>query len=304
MLEATGLEQTPASVLRALEGQVQAAFRTGRLGSLRLLRVPHGPCLFRLPEYDADVTAQRVASFATVPEFTQYRTAFDAYTAALERADIAMWPTIIMSLPSDDGSVTAYALQAGVPTASRLSKVRAMDDPDEILAVGNRLCDHIEDLVSDEVGLDASLDHWALVDDRLYYLAAATPRLRTSPGGDAMQLELFVGSLPGVVQGFARRNVAADLFEPFYSVRSVLLTLLARRHEPEDHGRFEPWLDLVNARTNTPLTEAEVRAAAADEAKRTRWIQRMRRLNATFQRVVRRRPYTHFFADGDAPAPK
>lgn len=304
MLAVSALEQIPVASLEALEGHVQAAFRTGRLGPLKPFRVPHGACIFRLPGREGEVTAQRIASFDTVAQFTRYRTAFDSYAGALDRAGITLWPTAIVALKHEGGTATAYALQPEVPEEARLSHIAAACDPDELLSLGNRLCDHVEDVVNDDVGLDATLAHWALVDDELYYLAAATPRLKSAEGGDAMQLAFFVASLPGLVQGFAQRNVVADLFEPFYSVRSVLLTLLCRRPHPEDRARLELWLDMVNARTGTPITVPEVDSAADDEAKRTRWITRMRRLNAAFQRLVLRRPYPHFFVDGDAPEPK
>lgn len=287
MIEHTELEQVERSVGLALERADAGGLRVLGYGEISLVLgwpgdVPRWACK-RLPPFPDASAADRFVSV------------LDRYLAELDARGVHVVETATDRIPLPGGRIALYCVQPVVPSEA-LGPVIVADGSgaEELLRA---IVDTALAVVDDRVGLDAQLSNWATVDGRLTYFDVTTPLLRTPDGESELDTTVFLASLPWLLRAPVRRFVLPDIIGRYHAPRTVVLDLAANLVKERLDAWIPAVLDAAGDRVTPRLTETEVRADYRSDARTWDLLQRVRRVDRTWQRGIRRRPYPFLLPD-------
>lgn len=275
--------------LEALERDVVAAL--DRADPSRLTLLGEGEISLVLAGgRDGSWACKRLPPFRTSAAANRYAAAVERYVEELERRSIAVVDTTVRRLTGAGGSTVLYCVQPVLPP-STLAVAVARRDPELGRSVLERVVDLVLGAVDDRFGLDAQLSNWALVDGAVVYLDVTTPLLRDETGTDELDTDVFLASLPWLLRPVVRRFVAPGIVDRYHQPRVVVLDLAANLlRERLDH-LVPAVVEACTGRVTPALSDDEIRRDRRLDAVTWGALQTVRRLDRTWQRRVRRRPY-------------
>ena len=277
--------------LDALEIAVQHSLATGDDSALHILGYGEISSVVAWPRADGPWACKRLPVFDPPERFDAYRLVFERYLDALTERGITMHETRLELTTTADGRLAGYCIQPALPAAMLAPALLRHAEPDQGAALLGEIIEHIATVACPTIGLDAHLSNWARHEGRLVYFDVTTPLLRDDHGRDLLDTELFLASLPAALRPLVRRFLLEDILEPYFTPRSSALDLLANLHR-ETLGSWVPiGVELANERLGTDISVAEANRHYHRDARMWRLLQQLRRLDRSWQRHVRRRPY-------------
>lgn len=275
-----------------LERLVEHALASGDETALHVLGYGEITSVLAWPEADGPWACKRLPVFDSADRLADFRARFGQYVATLQSDGVNVHDSRIEIVPTEAGTV-AYIVQPTLePNALGPAALRGSSETDG-RALLSAIIDHIAAVVSPTVGLDAQLANWGFVDDELVYFDISTPMLRDESGRDLLDTELFLTSLPPFLRPVVRKFLLGSILDQFFEPRAAALDLAANLYKE----RLGEWVPIVFELANERLRPE--RSLTIEEAKRYYrrdmrvWgmLQTTRRLDRTWQRKVRRRPY-------------
>ena len=278
-----------AADLEALERDVLTALAAADPSELTLLGEGEISLVLAGGE-DRSWACKRLPPFATPERADRYATTIERYLDELTRRGIDVVDTTVRRITGDDGRTVLYCVQPVLPTDA-LGVTLARRDPE----LGRELLERIVDLilgsVDERFGLDAQLSNWALVDGRPTHLDVTTPLLRTDDGVPLLDTDVFLASLPWLLRPAVRRFVVPGIIDRYHDPRVVVLDLAANLlRERLDH-LVPVVVSAADGRIVPPLDDRTIRRDRRLDAVTWGALQAVRRVDRTWQRRVRRRPY-------------
>lgn len=279
-----------AGELAEVERLVRVALRGGDDAQLRMLAWGEiGPVL----GWPADAPAfalKRLPPFGSRAGADALAATLADYVAALAARGLACVPSDVRVIDAADG-VVGWVVQPLLPAAGLGPEVLRGADP----AAGHPLLDAVLEadlaIPGPRLALDGQLSNFAWDGERPLYLDVTTPLLFDDHGQLRMDMDLLLASLPAALRPAVRRWVVPDLLRRYRDPRSVVLDLLGNLLKE----RLDPWVPVALARVGgrlpEPISEAEVRRAYRSDARLWEVLLRLRRLDRSWQRSVRRREY-------------
>jgi uncharacterized protein DUF6206 len=276
--------------LEAVDCAVEAAVRAGEAGPLRVLGYGEITLVLGWPSERPTVAVKRLPVFNDRDQLTRYRALLHGYISELERRGIGVLPTELRSTDAERPHV--YLVQPLVQRDQMLNRILAAaeTEPERGAALLGRVVDAVVDTVDHRVGLDAQVANWAVDGERLSCLDLSTPLMRSLDGQDRLDLDLFLSIYPWALRP-ALRRIAHDIMGQYHEPREVIVDVASNLVKE----RLERWLpallEAANERVERPITEHEVRKYFARDKQLWLLMQRLRRADRAWQRLVRRRPY-------------
>ncbi|MCG8459064.1 MAG: DUF6206 family protein [Holophagales bacterium] len=277
-----------AEDLAGLDERVVRLLRTGELGGLEVIGAGQMTCVLAW----RDRACKRLPPFADPEQLNAYRGLLEDYLEALDRAGVVTLDTSLVSLPSAGGHV-AYLVQPRVRAGLGLPAWIRGVEHDRGMAAMHRVLDMTSACLGSGAGIDATLQNWAVLDDRPVFLDVSTPMLRDAQGRDRLDPELFLGALPPMVRGGFRRFLVPYLFARHFDLRSVCLNLVGELETCAMVEHTDEVLSLVNQRLETPISASEVRRHRRSERVLWRTVRVLRRVERLWSRHVLRSPSHH-----------
>jgi hypothetical protein len=278
-------------VLEGLEERVVQALESGDASRLEVLGYGEISPVLALRIEGGGAACKRLPPFPDDRAFDAYRSAFEAQLEAFAAGGVPVLPTALRRVSRPGARPVAYCVQPLVEREA-LVPVRMAGEPE---TWGTDRVAKIIDVVLGYVrptrGLDAQLSNWVVVDGRLGYVDVTTPLLRDERGRERLDVDVFLASLPWAVRGLARRFAVRGILDAYYSPRGVVRDLLANLVKEGLAGRLPALTAVVAQRVEPPVSVEEIRRHYARDARTWHLLQRLRRLDRTWQRHVRRRPY-------------
>ena len=281
---------TPAE-LAAVDAAIERALATGDESGLEILGYGEISTVVAWPTGSGPQCAKRLPLFPDRAAFEAYAACVATYLERLAAAGIEPLPTEVQGLDRPGGAVAGYCVQRVQPAGALLHRALGELPRDAAVGVFEDLLDLVEHTVSPRLGLDGQVSNWVLEGRRLLYLDVSTPLMRDGEGREALDVELFLASLPWALRGVVRRFLLARILGTYYRARSVILDLLGNLHKERLDHLVEPFLERANARLEPPITPNEVLAYYREDARMWELLQRLRRLDRAWQRKVRGRTY-------------
>ena len=281
--------------LQALEVAVSGAFRHGSTSGLEILGYGEISTVFASRGETGAWACKRLPAFADRDAWKAYQQCLDAYIAALGNCGVRVVDSRFETTPDSRGNVAVYCFQPLLTPAQMAHRVVVEAERKQAEAVFAGILDHIFDVVSPVLGLDAQLSNWAMIDGKLLYLDLSTPLMRTSQGQERLDVALYLASMPWALRALARRYLIEGVVARYYEARLVVLDLIANL--PEDGlDDWTPWLlqaadTRLVARGLPPLSTLELARHREIDARNFVLTQRLRGMQQWWQRRVRGQPY-------------
>ena len=272
--------------LEALETRVAAVLDGEPSPELDVLGYGEISTVLRVDGHDGPVAAKRLPVM-TRDQLSAYRAVLDAYVAGLADRGVETLPSEIHSVGDDP--VIPYCVQPLHPRL--LVNELTTADASTIESFAGQLALLVAEAADGTLGIDAQLSNWAVAGDRLVYFDVTTPLLRTDTGEERTDLDLFIASLPWLLQGTVRRLLLGEILSHYYSPRPALLDAIANLHKERLPHVVEPLLDAANQVVEPVITPGEVTRYYKSDARMWGLLQRLRRADRWWQRTVRRRRY-------------
>ncbi len=277
--------------LAAVDTAIERALATGDETGLEILGYGEISTVVAWPAAGGARAAKRLPIFPDRAAFEAYAACVERYLAGLASAGIETLPTAVQALVRPGGTVAGYCIQMVHPPENLLHRALGRLEIPGALDVLHGLFDRILAAVTPRLGLDGQVSNWILGDGRLLYLDVSTPLMRDGRGREALDVGLFLASLPWALRGLVRRFMLGKILDKYYEPRGVILDLLGNLHKERLAHLVEPALEVVNPRLAEPITTGEVLAYYREDARMWELLQRLRRLDRAWQRRVRRRTY-------------
>lgn len=276
--------------LADLEDEVDAALRTGDISRLRVLGWGEISLVLGSPAADPKWACKRLPPFGSAADAERYAAIIVRYIAELERRGVAVAPTEMRQVVRDGGSTVLFCIQP-VVRADSLAVNIARAHPEKADGLLGEIVATVFSVVDAEVGLDAQLSNWSIVDGRLTYLDITTPMMRRADGTTELDSKVFLTSMPWLLRAPVRRFVVPDILARYHGQRTVVLDLAANLLKERLDTLIPAVLAAAEGRVDPPLTEAEVRRDYRRDARTWSWLQTIRRADRMWQTKVRRRTY-------------
>jgi hypothetical protein len=281
--------------LAPLERMVEHALDTRDQRALHVLGYGEITSVLAWPDADGPWACKRMPGFDSPERFEAFRSSFDTYVNALQRAGITVPESRIEALPSVDGRLTAYVVQPVLPADALAPEVLRRAPEADGLALIDSVIDRVLAVASPTVGLDAQISNWARVDGELVYFDLTTPLLRDEHGRDLLDTELIVASLPAPMRPLVRKFLVRSILDQFFDSRAIVLDLSANLFK-ERLGTWVPTVVTVaneRLRPDPPLTTDEARRYYRRDMRVWGLLQTARRGDRIWQQRLRRRHYRY-----------
>lgn len=279
------------SDLRELDGQVEQALASDAEEELAVLGYGEISLVLGWPAGHARFACKRLPPFPSPQRFAAYREALEDYLGALGTAGVRVVETTMRGVERNDGTVAGYVVQPVLPQEELAPEILRRSDP----GAGHPLVEAVvataADTVSPTVGLDSQLANWTWDGAGLTYLDVSTPLIWSPDGRVRLDMDLLAQAYPAILRWPLRRFVAPGILDTYRDLRKVYLDLTGNLLKE----RLEPWLplflDRLNRRISKPLAEQEVHRYYRSDARLWSALLRIRKLDRSWRRRIRRRPY-------------
>jgi hypothetical protein len=277
--------------LRYLDDAVRHALASGDESALHVLGYGEISSVVAWPDANGPHACKRLPRFDDREHFEDYRTLFDEYVTALRGTGVVVHESHLATVDQPDGRVVAYCVQPVLPRGVLAPALLRTADEARCREVLTTVVDHIATTVQPTLGIDAQLSNWAAAGGGLVYLDVTTPLLRDGDGKDRLDTELFMASLPALFRPIVRRFLLDSILDPYYSPRRAALDVTGNLRKEGLDAHVPTAVAVANERLAIDLTVEEVEAHYRRDARLWSILQRARRVDRTWQRHVRRRPY-------------
>ena len=275
--------------LAALDASVAAAIARGSPAGLRVLGFGEITLTLGWPPDLPALAAKRLPVLGQRPAAEAYAALVASYGTALRERGVGVVDTVVRLLEAPDG-VHAYLLQPVVPRERILTAALESAPPQRAGALLERLVDAICASVDARLGLDAQPSNWAVEGDRIALFDVSTPLLRSDDGQDLLDMALFASIYPAALRPLLRR-VAHQIAAQYHDPRVVLVDAASNLHRERLDRCVPMLLRAAEQRIAPAVTEPEVLRYFRRDRRLWLLLQRLRRLDRSWQRAVRRRPY-------------
>lgn len=275
--------------LLALDEQVRAALTSGGSDGLDVLGFGEVSLVVGLSQDGHRYACKRLPPMDSVRVFDRYVATLQDYIALLSRT-LTVQQTWTWHR-TNEKDVTAYCVQEELPAERLLPTLMRARSEAYAAQTIERLVDAIRRTITPTLGLDAQVSNWADLDGDLVYLDVTTPLLKDSDGREQTDMGLFCASLPAPLRLPARAGVVPRIIRKYYEPRGAVLDLLGNLYKEGLGGHVPTLVRVANAHVSPRLSEEEVRAYYAEDARTWAVLQALRRMDRAWTRRVLRRQY-------------
>jgi hypothetical protein len=280
--------------IRELDRTVEEALASGEQGGLQVLGSGEISLVLGWPAAEPAFACKRLPAFPDRTRFAAYERTLADYVRALGAAGVDVVDTAFMPVEHGDGSVIGYAVQPVLPAETLVPRILAAAGPGDGHPVVEAIVARIRAVVSPHLGIDAQLSNWTWEEGgRLRYLDVTTPMLWSQDGRPLLDIELLTLPLPAILRPPIRRFLGPRILDGYRDLRGVMSDLCGNLLKE----RLDPWVPVflgsIEGALDPPMSEEEVRRYYRSDARLWEFLLRLRRLDRTWHRRVRRRAYPY-----------
>ena len=278
--------------LHVLDEAIAAALERGTGDGLTILGYGEISAVVKWPTHTGDIASKRLPIFPSVASYLSYRESLFGYLMALSRSGIVVVDTELHGIELGDGRVIGHCIQPVLDSERLAVVVFSRVGEQQRAVLFRRLMDRIEGFVDDFHGLDAQLSNWVISPQGVCrYLDVSTPMLRDESGTERLDADVFLASLPFVMRPVIKHFFLRGILGKYYTFRGNVVDMIANLYKERLEHLIEPLLMLANERVSPAITTAELRAYYKDDARTWAFVQRLRRIDRSWQRRVRGKAY-------------
>jgi len=283
--------QPTAESLAELERRVDDALRRGDESGLTVLGYGEITTVLAWPDPSGPWACKRLPVFDDRARFDAYAEVFHDYLAGVRAAGTAVVDSRLHTVERPDGRLAAYCVQPALAPAALARNALAAADPVEGRDLLRRIVRRAAATITPTVGLDGQLTNWGLVDGEVALLDVTTPFLRDGRGDVRLDLDLFLAALPAALRWPTKKLLVTSILARYFDVRTTVLDLAANLRLAGLPSWVPAMVEVANEELGLDLTDEEVARYYRSDARLWAFMLWVRRVDRSWQRRVRRRPY-------------
>ncbi len=263
------MSDVPASAidLDEVEAAIATAIRGGGIRSLRLLGHGEISIVLAWPQTEPTVALKRVPPFRNASEAQRYVDVCNGFFDTLREADVAIWPTELLTLVRADGRAVVYHRQPIADVAQLGSNVLRNAAPadshpmlDAIVEAAARVC-------SPEVGFDVQVANWLWDGTTATQLDFTSPFTLTSSRKDiTYDARAFLQEYPLVVRPYLKRELTT-IIRRYTTAEGALADMVSNMLKEGLDAWVDPALASINQRLGTTVHRETAQGMLDDDRK-------------------------------------
>lgn len=243
-----------AADLEQLEDQVQRALAERDTSNLEVIGFGEFSVALGL----GDRVAKRAPSF-TRAEFAHYRAIVTDYIDHLAQSGVPTTPTTLEAVPKDNGEVVGYLVQPRHAKESVGGSLLRSTTPDAEHPLIVQIGEHIARGFAPNVGIDAQVTNWSLIDGRAELFDFGTPIWLGDDDMPKLDMAPFLRAMPAPTR-WPIRLAMTDLMKRFIDPRAVLIDAVGGLLREELDEWVDPAISTWSRQLGSPISVAEAQA--------------------------------------------
>jgi hypothetical protein len=252
--------------LHEVEASIAAAIRGNGINSLRLLGHGEISIVLAWPQAAPRVALKRVPPFRNAVEATRYVAACNGFFATLQRADVAVWPTELLTVERPDGTAVVYHQQPIADVAQLGSNVLRAAEPaashpllDAIIDAAGRVC-------GPTVGFDVQLANWLWDGTTATQLDFTSPFTLTESRKDiTYDSHAFLQEYPLLLRPYLKRELT-KLIQRYTTAEGALADMVSNMLKEGLDEWVDPAIATINQRLGLTLRRETAQKMLEEDA--------------------------------------
>jgi len=242
--------------LHVVESAIAAAIRGDGINSLRLLGHGEISIVLAWPQFEPTVALKRVPPFRNAAEAQRYVDVCHGFFDTLRTADVAIWPTELLTLVRPDGKAVVYHRQPIADTTQLGSNVLRNATPVESHAMLDAIADATARVCSPTVGFDVQVANWLWDGTTATQLDFTSPFTLTSNRKDiTYDSHAFLQEYPLLLRPYLKRELT-KLIQRYTTAEGALADMVSNMLKEGLDAWVDPAIASINQRLGTNLQRA------------------------------------------------
>ena len=234
---------------------------------------------------------KRLPLFSSKERAEYFAALFGEYIGALNERGIDVIDSRLQLMEGADGAQIVYCVQPLLDGSGLGPVIFARLDADKRNALFADIVTRVKGCVDAKIGVDGQLSNWAVVDDRPVYIDITTPMMRDAEGNERLDWGVHLAALPWLLRAPVRWFLLKSLTSAYYDPRLIVVDFLANLYKENMGDHVEELAGIASDILGQSVTERDAAKYYRSNARTYAFLLRVRRMDRTWQRRVRRRPY-------------
>lgn len=250
--------------LHEVETAIAAAIRGGGIAGLRLLGHGEISIVLAWPQAEPTVALKRVPPFRNAAEARRYVDACQGFFDTMREANVAIWPTELLTLVRADGKAVVYHRQPIADAAQLGSNVLRNATPADSHPLLDAIADAASRVCGPTVGFDVQLANWLWDGTTATQLDFTSPFTLT-PGGKDITYDshAFLQEYPVLMRPYLKRELT-KIIRRYTTAEGALADMVSNMLKEGLDVWVDPAIATINQRLGTTL-QREAAQAMLDE---------------------------------------
>ncbi len=239
--------------LHQVETAIAAAIRGGGVNSLRLLGHGEISIVLGWPQTEPTIALKRVPPFRDATAARQYVDVCHGFFDMLREADVAIWPTELLTLSRADGKAVVYHRQPIADTTQLGSNVLRNAPPAESHPLLDAIVEAAARVCGPTVGFDVQLANWLWDGTAATQLDFTSPFTLTASRKDiTYDAHAFLQEYPLALRPYLKRELTS-IIQRYTTAEGALADMVSNMLKEGLDTWVDPAIATINQRLGTTL---------------------------------------------------
>ena len=253
--------------LHEVESAIAAAICGGGINSLRLLGHGEVSIVLAWPQASPTVALKRVPPFRNEVDADHYISVCHGFFDTLRAADVAVWPTELLTLVRADGRAVVYHRQPIADTSQLGSNVLRAAYPAASHPLLDAIVDAAGQVCGPTVGFDVQLANWLWDGSTATQLDFTSPFVLTPNRKDmTYDAHAFLQEYPLVLRPYLKRELTT-IIRRYTTAEGALADMVSNMLKEGLGDWVDPAIATINQRLGTSLQRQAAQAMLDEDRK-------------------------------------
>lgn len=277
--------------LTVLDATVEAAINNASTNGLKIIGYGEVTFVFSWPTEKPCYAVKRLHTFLSLSHFEAYKKLLTQYMMKMNERGISVLDSQVCGVLTTNGTVRGYIIQPLIPKEHLLTYILRICDEQQAEGLLSTIVNLIFEATDTELGIDAAIPNWALIDGTLATFDISIPWLRDKNGHNLIDIEHLSRAYPWCVRGLLKHILIKKFLDELHEPRKVIIDTASNLLRWDNAKWLDLFLNLANSHLVNPIKRKEVEAHYAIDLKLYPLMHKLRIIERWWKQKVLRQPY-------------